>query len=154
MNEIKISAGGTTYRLTDINNGNKYTRAKTDAGEGASIEKVLAHYDKLGGYIQDKNHEKIDNGKFWAAEKAVISNEKAQLKNMSDEDLEVILRRGENMNVPGSLFQLAKLEIELRDRKRTDELKSVAPRWWETTPFQIIMLLSALAGIVGLFIAL
>lgn len=117
MNEIKISAGGVTYRLTDTNNGNKYSRAKTEAGEGASIEKILAYYDKLEGSIHDKNHEKVKNGPFWAAEKARMEDEKNQLKYKSEDELENIVRRGENMDIPGSLFQLAKLELELRDRK-------------------------------------
>lgn len=117
MNEIKIRADNVTYRLTDMNNGNKYSRAKTEAGEGASIERILAHYDKLEGSIHDKNHEKIENGIFWAAEKTRMEDEKNQLKYKSEEDLEDIVRCGENMDIPGSMFQLARLELELRDRK-------------------------------------
>jgi len=154
MNEIKIGVNGVAYRLTDLNNGNKYTRAQVEAGEGASIEKVLAYYDKLGGNIQDKNHQKVENGKFWAAEKARLENEKSELKNKSDEELEVIVRRGENMDIPGSLFQLAKVELELRDRKSLRGLHPIVKKWWERTSIQIIMLLGAIAGIIGLLLVL
>ena len=40
------------------------------------------------------------------------------LANLTDDELEVIVRRAENTNIPGSLFQRAKIELELRDRKR------------------------------------
>lgn len=40
------------------------------------------------------------------------------LVNKTDDELETIVRRAENTNIPGSLFQRAKIELELRDRKR------------------------------------
>ena len=40
------------------------------------------------------------------------------LVNKTDDELEAIVRRAENTNIPGSLFQRAKIELELRDRKR------------------------------------
>lgn len=40
------------------------------------------------------------------------------LINKTDDELEAIIRRAENTNIPGSLFQRAKIELELRDRKR------------------------------------
>lgn len=39
------------------------------------------------------------------------------LASKTEEELEVIVRRAENTNIPGSLFQRAKIELELRDRK-------------------------------------
>lgn len=40
------------------------------------------------------------------------------LTSKTDEELEAIIRRAENTDVPGSLYQRAKVELELRDRKR------------------------------------
>lgn len=39
------------------------------------------------------------------------------LTKKTEEELETIIRRAENADVSGSLFQRAKIELELRDRK-------------------------------------
>ncbi|MDO8500108.1 MAG: hypothetical protein Q7S66_05665 [bacterium] len=68
-NEIQITVGGKIYWLTNQNNNSKYSRAKNDAGPNATPDEILAHYDKLGGYIQNEQHEKVLNGRFWQEEK-------------------------------------------------------------------------------------
>ena len=40
------------------------------------------------------------------------------LTSKTNKELEEIMRRGENTNIPGSLHQRVKIELELRDRKR------------------------------------
>lgn len=149
MNEISITVDGVIYRLTNSNNGNKYDRAVKDAGTNATPKQILAHFDKHAGYIQGENGEKIINGKFWAEEKARLENELNSLANKSDEELEVIIRRAENTNIPGSLFQRAENELKLRDRK-SKKIEQKKDKWWEKTWVQIIMLIGAVAGIVGL----
>lgn len=67
-NEIQIRVGGKIYWLTNQNNNGKYSRAKSDAGQNATPDEILAHYDKLGGYIQNEKHEKVLNGRFWQEE--------------------------------------------------------------------------------------
>ena len=69
MNEIEICVKGKIYRLTNLNNNYKYDRAKKDAGLNAKPEQILAHYNKLAGYIQDENGNKINNDLFWQKEK-------------------------------------------------------------------------------------
>jgi hypothetical protein len=71
MNEIKLNVDGKNYRLT--NNSTKYDRAVKEAGENASPKQILAHYDKHGGYIQNDQGEKIQNGLFWEQEKENVS---------------------------------------------------------------------------------
>jgi len=39
------------------------------------------------------------------------------LSNATDDELETIIRSAENTNISGSLFQRAKIELDLRDRK-------------------------------------
>lgn len=65
MNEIELKVGRRTYRLTNTNG--KYGRAISDAGPRAKPWHVLAFYDAHGGYIQDENGQKIDNGPFRTA---------------------------------------------------------------------------------------
>ena len=149
MNEITLTIDGKIYRLTNMNNGNKYDRAVKEAGANATPKQILAHYDKHAGYIQDEDSNKIINGKFWEEEKTRLGNELNDLVNKSDEELEVIIRRAENINISGSLFQRAENELKLRDR-RSKKIEPRKDRWWEKTWVQIIMFIGAIAGIVGL----
>ena len=75
MQEIKIKIGNREYTLN--NNSSKYDRAKKDAGENATDEQVLAHYDKLAGLIKDENGVKVENGRFWEKERKEKFIEKA-----------------------------------------------------------------------------
>ena len=149
MNEITLTIDGKIYRLTNMNNGNKYAKAVKEAGANATPKQILAHYDKHAGYIQDEDSNKIINGKFWEEEKTRLGNELNDLVNKSDEELEVIIRRAENINISGSLFQRAENELKLRDR-RSKKIEPRKDRWWEKTWVQIIMFIGAIAGIVGL----
>ncbi|HEX9503352.1 MAG TPA: hypothetical protein VF974_03465 [Patescibacteria group bacterium] len=84
------------------------------------------------------------------------------LTNKTDDELEAIIRRAENTNVPTSLFQRAKIELDLRDRKKSKEQNTglgdsidTNPgmnnhKWSEKTWVQLIMLAGAIAGIIGL----
>lgn len=81
MNEIKLYSEGKVYMVTNINNGDKYDRAKADAGFNATQNQILAHYDKLGGYIQNEKGEKIKNGLFWEIEKASMVAKQKQKEN-------------------------------------------------------------------------
>lgn len=76
-----------------------------------------------------------------------------EIEQMSDEELEAIIRLSENPNIPGSRFQKAKNELGLRDRKRNQE-KTTQKRWWEQTWVQITAMIGAFASIVGLILVL
>ena len=78
MNEIKLNSEGKNYFVTDINNNNKYSRAKTDAGLDATQEQILAHYDKLGGYIHDEAGNKVKHGSFWKNENINMAKKRKQ----------------------------------------------------------------------------
>lgn len=81
MNEIKLYSEGKVYMVTNINNSDKYNRAKADAGFNATQKQILAHYDKLGGYIQNEEGEKIKNGSFWEGEKASMATKQKRKEN-------------------------------------------------------------------------
>jgi len=152
---MKIKIGEREYTLN--NNSGKYDLAKSDAGENAAPEQILAHYDKLAGLIKDENGNKVENGKFWGAEKARIADEPRQLKYKTDDELKEIMRNSiDNQYVPSSIYHKAKQELEFRNSKKPDDLlasqnQTTKPKWWEKTWVQIIMLLGAVAGIVGLY---
>ncbi len=71
MNEIELKVDGDIYRVN--NNSDKYNRAQKNAGENASPKQILAHYDKLLGFIQNEQGQKIQNGLFWEQEKENIA---------------------------------------------------------------------------------
>jgi len=51
------------------------------------------------------------------------------IKNKTDEELLEIISRNENSNIPNSQFQRAKLELELRDRNKTQNTPWYRS-WW------------------------
>ena len=73
---IYLKVNGVEYELN--NNSNKFERAKNDAGQNASPNKILAHYDKLGGLIK-LDGISIGNGTFWNKEvNRVIKKERVK----------------------------------------------------------------------------
>ena len=152
---MKIKSGNREYTLN--NNSGKLDRAKKDAGDNATPEQILAHYDKLAGLIKDENGNKVENGPFWEPEKKRIADEPRQLKYKTDEELRETMRNSiDNQYVPSSIYHKAKQELEFRNSRKQDDLiisqnQIVKPKWWEKTWVQIIMLLGAIAGIIGLY---
>ena len=155
MQEITIKIGDREYTLN--NNSGKLDRAKKDAGKNAPPEQILAHYDKLAGLIKDESGNKVENGPFWEAEKKRIADEPRQLRYKTDEELREIMRNSiDNQYVPSSIYHKAKQELEFRNSQKQDDLmisqnQIIKPKWWEKTWVQIIMLLGAIAGIIGLY---
>lgn len=142
MQGTKIKIGDREYTLN--NNNGKYDRAKKDAGENASLEQILAHYDKLAGLIKDENGNKVENGHFWEAEKKRIADEPRQLRYKTDEELKEIMRNSiDNQYVPSSIYHKAKQELEFRNtQKQTDNeqgTKSEKESLWEKYRDEIII---------------
>jgi|SRR3989344_1383937 len=128
---MKIQIGNREYALN--NNNGKLDRAKKDAGDNASPEQVLAHYDKLAGLIIDGNGNKVENGKFWTTEKARIADEPRQLKYKTNEELREIMRSSiDNQYVPSSIYHKARQELEFRNtsnlaNKKDGEILKLSP---------------------------
>lgn len=117
---MKIKIGNREYTLN--NNGGKLDRAKRDAGDHATPEQIFVHYDKLAGLIKDEGGNKIENGKFWAAEKARIADQPRQLKYKTDEELKEIMRNSiDNQHIPSSIYHKAKQELEFRNSQKYND---------------------------------
>jgi hypothetical protein len=71
-----------------------------------------------------------------------------EMQHKTEDELQEIIRRAENTNISGSQFQLAKIELELRDRTKNSFQN---PKWWEKTWVQLIVIIGAMAGIIGLY---
>lgn len=156
MQEAKTKIGDREYTLN--NNNGKYDRAKKDAGENASPEQILAHYDKLAGLIKDENGNKVENGRFWEAEKKRMADEPRQLRYKTDEELREIMRNSiDNQYVPSSIYHKAKQELEFRNTQKLadkTEISKLLPerKWWEKSWAQLVMLIGAVASIIGLYL--
>lgn len=133
INDTKVKIGDREYTLN--NNSGKLDRAKQDAGERATDEQVLAHYDKHAGLIKDESGQKVENGRFWAAEKTRLADEPRQLRNKTDEELREIMRNSiDNQYVPSFIYHKAKQELEFRNtarpEKKDDEIVKLAPEFY------------------------
>jgi hypothetical protein len=135
MNEITLTINGKTYKLTNQNNGNKFDLAKKEAGPNATLEQILAYYDKRAGYIQDENGKKIENGPFWQGEQTRQVANQNNLKNKSDEELMEIMRNSiDNQYVPSSIYHKAKQELEFRKlstkQEQKEEILKLSPEFY------------------------
>lgn len=154
MQETKVKIGDREYALN--NNNDKYDRAKKDAGESASPEQVLAHYDKLAGLIKDESGNKIENGRFWEAEKKRLADEPKQLRHKSDEELREIMRNSiDNQYVPSSIYHKAKQELEFRNAqeqadKIAHEVKPEKESLWVKYRDEIIigLIVTVIGGLI------
>jgi len=146
---MKIKIGDREYTLN--NNSGKYDRAKSDAGENATPEQILAHYDKLAGLIKDENGAKVENGKFWETEKARIADEPRQLKYKTDDELKEIMRNSiDNQYVPSSIYHKAKQELEFRNSPRVKEVNQKPKSIFEKYRDEIIIgvIVTVVGGII------
>lgn len=130
---MKIKTGDREYTLN--NNSGKYDRAKKDAGNNASPEQVLAHYDKHAGLIRDENGNKVENGPFWEIEKKRMADEPRQLRYKTDEELREIMRNSiDNQYVPSSIYHKAKQELEFRNiprqENKNEEILKLSPEFY------------------------
>lgn len=98
-------------------NPDKIERAKNSLPPNSSERAILIEYDKIGGLII-KDDEKLPLHKLWNTEKKRIAD---SVEELSDDEIDAILRRGENANISGSRYQRAKTESEIRHRKKIED---------------------------------
>src|SRR3989338_8248199 len=138
MQEMKIKIGDREYTLS--NNSGKLDRAKRDAGQNATDELVLAHYDKLAGLIRDQNGNKVENGSFWEVERKRLTDMPGQLKYKTDDELKEIMRDSiDNQYVPSSIYHKAKQELEFRNAPRVKEVNQKPKSIFEKYRDEIII---------------
>lgn len=98
-----------------LQNPYKIERAKNSLPADASERDILIEYDKIGGFITNTNRQKILMHTFWNLEK----QKKAEsVENLLDAELLAIIRKTENPNVPGSRYQRANTEWQIRHQQK------------------------------------
>lgn len=103
-----------------LNNPDKIARAKQSLPIGSSDRALLIEYDKIGGYIVNVSlAKKVPVHTFWDIEQNKMGDSAA---NLSDDELLVIIRKGENTSVPGSRYQRAEKEWEIRNQQKILEV--------------------------------
>jgi len=105
------------YELTDRN---KLENAKGNVNSfasPASDRQIIIEYDRIAGRI-------MKNGKVLPPQSLFNLETNRSIEKYSDEELQVVIRRAENTDVPGSLYQKANNEWKLRqDQKILDATK-------------------------------
>jgi hypothetical protein len=97
-------------------NMDKIERVKSSLPANSGERAILIEYDKIGGLIT-KDDEKLPLHRLWDIEKARIVG---SVEELSDDQIDDILRKGENANIPGSRYRKAKTESEIRHRKKIE----------------------------------
>ncbi len=98
-------------------NPDKIERAKLSLPQSSSERAILIEYDKIGGLIV-KDGEKLAPQTLWAIE---IKKMADSVENLTDDEILEIIRKSENTNVPGSRYQKARNEFDIRHKKRVED---------------------------------
>ncbi len=95
----------------------KFERVAKRLPQSATGRDILIEYDKIGGLVF-RGDDKLPPQTLWKLEE----KKKAEsLDNATDEELFAIIRKAENTNIPGSRYQRAKKEWQIRKDQRLIE---------------------------------
>lgn len=98
----------------------KLENAKGNLSNGYTDRQLLIEYDRIAGRLL-RDGQLLPPQSIWQVEKA---REQRPIEEFSDEELQTIIRRAENTNISGSLYQKANNEWKLRhDQKMFDATK-------------------------------
>ncbi|MDP1760268.1 MAG: hypothetical protein Q8L01_02350 [Candidatus Woesebacteria bacterium] len=84
----------------------------------ASDHDILIEYDKIGGLVV-RNGIKLPPQSLWQQEQQKMQD---PMENLTDDELDTIQRKAENTHITGSRYQKAKIESEIRHRKKMEKL--------------------------------
>ncbi|MCE9644223.1 hypothetical protein K8Q93_03215 [Candidatus Parcubacteria bacterium] len=99
------------YQLTDPS---KLENAKGNIPFPRGDRRILIEYDRIGGRVI-KEESVLPPQSLWNLEKNRV------IEEYSDPEIIEVLRRAENTNVPGSLYQKARYEWEQRQQNKNLE---------------------------------
>lgn len=98
------------YELT---NPEKLQRAKAKLPLGSNDRELLLKYDELAGEVKDSVV--LPAQSLWNIEKKHMDK---PIDQYTDEELLVVIRRAENTNIPGSQYQRANTEYQIRHQQK------------------------------------
>jgi len=99
------------YVLTDRN---KVENAKSNVPFGSSDRMILIEYDRIAGRVV-KDEEVLPPQSLWQIEQQHMNK---PIEQFSDAELLTVIRRAENTNIPGSLYQRANTEWQIRHQQK------------------------------------
>lgn len=109
------------YELTDRN---KLERAKGKLPFGSSDRQILLEYDRIAGHLL-KDGVVLSPQSIWYIEG---QNMNQPIEQFTDEELLIVIRRAENTDISGSLYQKAYSEQQIRhQQKLLDATKDARP---------------------------
>lgn len=94
-------------------------------GEDAPKELILAHYDRLGGFIKNKAGYKVQNGSFWdLKEKCPRKEPKVIIAFRDIEGSEVLVPEGKEKPIEVKAAEMAKEQkMKKEEKRRADATK-------------------------------
>jgi hypothetical protein len=110
----------------ELANKEKLENALGNLSYGRSDREKLLEYDRIGGRIV-KDGIVLPTQSLWKLEQENINK---SIDKFTDEELLTIIRRAENTNIPGSLYQRANNELKLRHDQRM--LKAATRQKWNS----------------------
>ena len=99
------------YQLT---NPQKLENAKGNLSFGVSERMILLEYDRMAGRVV-KDGTVLPPQSLWKVEQEHMNK---PIEEFTDGELLAVIRRAENANVPGSLYQRASNEQKLRQDQK------------------------------------
>ncbi|TAL49163.1 hypothetical protein EPN83_01315 [Patescibacteria group bacterium] len=123
---------GGEYELT---NREKLENALGNLSYGRSDREKLLEYDRIGGRVV-KDGTVLPPQSLWKLEREHMNK---PIEEFTKEELHAVVRKAENTDVPGSLYQRANKELEIRNQRELLEVSKPNKPWYEK-PLGIVVL--------------
>lgn len=112
---------------------------------GRSDREKLLEYDRIGGKVV-KDGAVLLPQSLWKLEQEHMDK---PIEKFTKEELHAVVRRAENTNMAGSLYQRANKELEIRNQRELLEASKPNKHWYEK-PLGIVFL-SVIATLVATY---
>lgn len=131
------------YELT---NPEKLQNAIGNLSYGRSEREKLLEYDRIAGRVV-KDGRVLPPQSLWEMEQQHMNK---PIEQFTKEELLSVIRRAENTDVPGSLYQRCNKEFEIRNQRELLEAAKIDRPWYER-PIGIVAL-SVVASIIAAYL--
>ncbi|KKS11076.1 MAG: hypothetical protein UU66_C0029G0005 [Parcubacteria group bacterium GW2011_GWB1_41_5] len=128
------------YELT---NPNKLQNAIGNLSYGGSDREKLIEYDRIAGRVV-KDGAILPPQSLWKLEQA---HSNKPIDQFTEEELLTVIRRAENTDIPGSLYQRANKELEIRCQIESSRISKL----WYKKPIGIIII-SVIATLIAAYL--
>lgn len=145
--KVKIEKGDSLpegeYELTDRV---KLQNALGNLSYGRSEREKLLEYNRIGGRVV-KDGKVLPPQSLWKIEQQHMNK---PIEQFTRDELLAVIRRAENTDISGSLYQRASKELEIRNQKELLEATRTDRPWYDR-PLGIVVL-SVVASLIAAYL--